>query len=76
MTRPLGNLTIGALWVARRSPIPPAMLDYVQYSCVGDTELARRVLGFVPMYTSREAVVDFGATQNLRDVKLISETPA
>jgi UDP-glucose 4-epimerase len=76
LTRSLAHLTIGALWVARRSPFPPAFLDYVQYACVADTDAARRLLGFVPMYSAREALAELGATQNLRDVRLISETPA
>lgn len=76
LTRPMTDFLVGALWVARKCPIPPSFLDYVQYACVGDTERSRRILGFVPMFSSREAIVDFASTQNLRDVKLISETPA
>ncbi len=76
LTRPLARLAIGARWVARSSPIPPSFLDHVQYACVGDTERARRVLGFVPLYSSREALLDFASTQTLRDVRLLSETPA
>lgn len=76
LTRPLANLAVGALWVARSGAIPAAFLDYVQYACVGDTERSRRILGFVPLHSSREAVAEFGAAQNLRDVRLLSETPA
>lgn len=76
LTRPLAYLGLGSLWVARRSPVPPSFLDYIQYACVGDTERARRVLGFVPMYSSREALLDFGSAQTLRDVQLLPETPA
>lgn len=76
LTRPIADLTVGALWVARSAPLPAAFLDYIQYACVGDSERARQTLGFVPLYSSREAIIDFGAAQNLRDVKLLSETPA
>lgn len=76
LTRPLARLTLGALWAARRGAIPPSFLDYVQYSCVGDTERSRLLLGFVPLHTSREAIAEFGSAQNLRDVRLLSETPA
>jgi UDP-glucose 4-epimerase len=34
------------------------------------------VLGFDPLYTSREALIDYANAQHLRDVKLLSETPA
>lgn len=76
LTRPLARLTLGALWAARRGAIPPSFLDYVQYSCVGDTERSRLLLGFVPLHSSREAIAEFGSAQNLRDVRLLSETPA
>lgn len=76
LPRPAASLAIGALWAARASAIPAAFLDYLQYVCVADTARARRELGFVPMYTSREAVMDFASAQTLRDVKLLSENPA
>jgi UDP-glucose 4-epimerase len=43
---------------------------------VADGDLARRALGYRPAYTSREAIIDFANAQHLRDVKLLSETPA
>ncbi len=76
LPRPVADLLVGALWVGRSIAIPPAFLDYMQYVCVADEARARKQLGFVPMYTSREAVSDFASTQNLRDVKLLSEKPA
>jgi UDP-glucose 4-epimerase len=76
LTRPAAHLVLGALWVARASAIPPTFLDYIQYACVGDTERSRNVLGFVPMHSSREAIVEFASAQKLRDVHLLSETPA
>lgn len=76
LTRPMARLALGALWAARKSAIPPSFLPYVQYACIGDTDRTRRLLGFVPLYSSREAVIDFGSAQNLRDVRLLSETPA
>ncbi len=76
LTRPLAFLTLAALWAARKGAMPAAFLDYIQYACVGDTERTRRVLGFFPLHSSREAIEEFGAAQNLRDVRLLSETPA
>ncbi len=76
LTRPMARLTLGALWAARRGAVPASFLDYVQYACVGDTERSRMLLGFVPLHSSREAIAEFGSAQNLRDVRLLSETPA
>jgi UDP-glucose 4-epimerase len=65
----------GALWVAQLSEAPPSFLDYLQYVCVADGELAQKVLGFAPVYTTREALIEYASAQHLRDVKLLSENP-
>jgi UDP-glucose 4-epimerase len=76
LTRPLTRLTLGALWAARRHALPPSFVDYLQYACVGDTDKSRNTLGFVPIFSSQEAVAELGAAQSLRNVQLLSETPA
>lgn len=76
LPRPLADPIVSALWVAHVSEAPPAFLDYLQYLCVADGEHAARVMGFAPVYTTREAVSDFAGAQHLRDVKLLSETAA
>jgi UDP-glucose 4-epimerase len=67
---------VGTLWVAQLAEAPSSFLDYLQYLCVADGELATRVLGFLPAYTTREAVLDFASAQHLRDARLLSETTA
>ncbi|MCH2109216.1 MAG: NAD-dependent epimerase/dehydratase family protein [Polyangiaceae bacterium] len=76
MTRPLVRLALATLWTARKNALPSSFTDYIQYSCVADTERSRRVLGFVPLHSSQEAIAELGAAQNLRDVQLLSEQPA
>jgi UDP-glucose 4-epimerase len=76
LPRSLANPLVGALWVAQIAEAPPAFFDYLQYVCVADGDLARRALGYRPLYTSREALMDFASALHLRDVKLLSETPA
>jgi UDP-glucose 4-epimerase len=76
MPRPLAETAASALWIAHLSEAPPSFLDYLQYLCVADGEHAARDMGFVPVYTTREALIDFASAQHLRDVKLLSETPA
>jgi UDP-glucose 4-epimerase len=76
LPRMVAGSMVGALWVAQAAEAPPAFFDYLQYVCVADGELAQKVLGFRPLYTSREALIDFANAQHLRDVKLLSETPA
>lgn len=76
LPRSVGNALTGALWLARAANIPPTFLDYLQYLCVADGERARTVLGFVPAYTTREALLDYASAQRQRDAKLLSEKPA
>ena len=76
MPRPFANPLVRALWVAHLSEAPPPFLDYLQYLCVADGEHAHKVMGFSPLYTTREAVIDYAGAQHLRDVKLLTETEA
>ncbi len=61
------------LWLAGVSDVPAPMLRYLRHLCVADGELAQRELGFVPAYSTREAVLEFGATLRLRDARLLTE---
>jgi UDP-glucose 4-epimerase len=76
LPRGLLRPTLGALWLSKVGDASPALLDYLQYACVADTSLAKSRLGFVPVFSSREALSDFASAEQLREVKLLSETPA
>lgn len=76
LPRTLTRGLASALWVAQLGEAPPSFVDFLQYLCVTDGSAARRVLGFRPVYTSREAVIEFSSAQRLRDVRLLSESPA
>jgi UDP-glucose 4-epimerase len=69
--------TLGALWLTKVGDAPPgALMDYLQYACVADAALAKSRLGFVPVFSSREALSDFGSAEQLRQDKLLAESPA
>jgi len=76
MPRSVASGFTTALWLTQFAEAPPAFFDYLQYICVADGALARKELGFEPLYTSREALIDYANAQHLRDVRLLSETPA
>jgi UDP-glucose 4-epimerase len=65
-----------ALWAAHAAIAPPSFLRYLRYLCVADGEKAAQVMGFRPVYTTREALLDYTSAQRLRDVRLLQETPA
>jgi UDP-glucose 4-epimerase len=76
LPRSLLRPTLGALWLTQMGKASPALLDYLQYACVADTTQAKSRLGFVPVFSSREALSDFASAEQLREAKLLSETPA
>jgi UDP-glucose 4-epimerase len=51
-------------------------MEYLQYACVADSALAKNRLGFVPVFSSREALSDFASAEQLREANLLAETPA
>jgi UDP-glucose 4-epimerase len=46
----------------------------LRYLCVADGSRARSALGFRPMYSSRDAVLDFEGALRLREARLLHET--
>jgi UDP-glucose 4-epimerase len=68
---PLARPISSAFWMAQLTEAPSSFIDYLRFLCVADGEKARRELGFVATYTTREALVDFGSAQRLRDVRLL-----
>lgn len=73
MPRTAAELAVGVLWAARGIDIPTYFLDYLQYLCVADGSKAKKLLGFAPVHTSREALIDFANAQHLRDASLLAE---
>jgi UDP-glucose 4-epimerase len=59
------------LWMASLNEAPPHFVAFLRYLCVADGAEARRVLGFVPACTTREAVTDFAGALRLREARLL-----
>jgi UDP-glucose 4-epimerase len=51
---------------------PSAFVDFLRHLCVADGSRARRELGFVAAFTTKEAVLDFGGALRLREARLLS----
>ncbi len=63
-----------ALWAVQAAPTPASFLRYLRYLCVADGDKAARVMGFRPVYSTREALLDFISAQRLREARLLHET--
>jgi UDP-glucose 4-epimerase len=61
------------LWLAGACEVPAQMLRFLRHLCVADGEKAKRELGFMPSYTTREAILAFGAALRLREARLLTE---
>jgi len=64
------------LWVAGLAEVPPSLLRFMRHLCVADGDKAKREMGFLPGYTSREAVLELGAALRLREARLLTEAYA
>lgn len=62
------------LWVAQLSEAPAAFVAALRYLCVADGRRARGALGFRPVYSSRDAVLDFEGALRLREARLLHES--
>jgi UDP-glucose 4-epimerase len=72
----LAESLLDLLWKTGASRVPAPMLRFLRYLCVADGERAKRELGFSPGYTTREAVLELGATLRLREARLLTESYA
>ncbi len=61
------------LWATQLDDLPPAFLMFLRFLCLADGARAREELGFEAVFSSREAVLDFGGALHLRDARLLSE---
>ncbi len=51
-------------WTIDMGYAPSSHIPFLKYPCVADGEKARRELGFVPVYTSQEALLNFAGSNN------------
>jgi UDP-glucose 4-epimerase len=70
---PLFRRIAGLLWVAQLSEAPPQFVAALRYLCVAEGARARTQLGFRPVYSSRDAVLDFEGALRLREARLLHE---
>jgi UDP-glucose 4-epimerase len=50
---------IDLMWLTQTSISPATLLDFLRYLCVADTSQARRVIGFTPKRSIKQAIADF-----------------
>jgi len=60
----------GALWSAQFTNIPPGFLNYFRYIWLADGEKAKKVMNFIPKYSTKESLLNFLGTLRLRKVKI------
>jgi UDP-glucose 4-epimerase len=70
---PLFRRIAGLLWVAQLSEAPPQFVAALRYLCIAEGERARTQLGFRPVYSGRDAVLDFEGALRLREARLLYE---
>ena len=59
------------MWYLNIFPAPASRLDFIKYLSVADGEKARRVMGFLPKYSTKDALLSFIGAQRLREAHLL-----
>jgi UDP-glucose 4-epimerase len=58
------------MWYTDIFPAPASHLDFLKYLCVADGRKAKKKMGFVPRYTSKDALLSFIGAERLRRMHL------
>lgn len=58
-------------WTLDLAPAPASHVNFLRYLCVADGAKAKKVLGFVPRFSTKEALLSFVGAERLREVNLI-----
>ena len=58
-------------WYLNLFPAPSSRLDFLKYISVADGEKAKKVMQFIPRYSTKEALLSFIGAQRLREVHLL-----
>lgn len=64
---------IQVLWYADIAPAPASHVDFLRYLCIADGSKAKRLLGFKPKFTSKEALLSFVGAERLREINLMTQ---
>ncbi|MBI2339806.1 MAG: NAD-dependent epimerase/dehydratase family protein [Deltaproteobacteria bacterium] len=59
------------MWMADISPAPASHVNFLRYLCIADGAKAKKDLGFVPQFSTKEALLSFVGAERLREVRLI-----
>ncbi len=62
---------IQTLWYLNIISAPSSRLDFLKYLSVADGEKAKKIMGFVPRYSTKEALLSFIGAQRLREAHLL-----
>lgn len=59
------------MWYADLAPAPASHVNFLRYLCIADGSKAKRLLGFVPRFSTKEALLSFIGAERLREIHLI-----
>lgn len=59
------------LWYVDMAPAPASHVNFLRYLCIADGSKAKKILGFVPRFSTKEALLSFIGAERLREVNLI-----
>lgn len=58
-------------WFADLSPAPASHVNFLRYLFVADGSKAKKILGFVPKFSTKECLLSFVGAERLREINLL-----
>lgn len=62
---------VSLMWSLDMAPAPASHVNFLRYLCVADGARAKKELGFVPRFSTKEALLSFVGAERLREINLI-----
>jgi UDP-glucose 4-epimerase len=71
MPGPILYPMVQLMWYTNIFPAPSSRLDFLKYLSVADGEKAKKTMGFIPRYSTKECLLSFIGAQRLREAHLL-----
>ncbi|OGQ08162.1 MAG: hypothetical protein A3G32_08450 [Deltaproteobacteria bacterium RIFCSPLOWO2_12_FULL_40_28] len=59
------------LWYLDIAPAPSSHVNFLRYLCIADGSKAKKVMGFTPRFSTKDALLSFVGAERLREINLI-----
>lgn len=62
------------MWQMDLAPAPASHINFLRYLCISDGSKAKKVLGFNPRFSTKDALLSFVGAERLREINLLESS--